>query len=106
MTSAIIEFAPFSLAAGRTEADLLAASDAFQEAFLKSLPGFIRRETVRLGSNRYADLVHWRSRAEAGAAMDKAMTSSACAAYFSVMDMVSQEPGTGVAHYESLKVYG
>jgi hypothetical protein len=105
MNTTIIEFAPFSLASGRTEADLAAASDAFQKAFLNDLPGFLRRETLRLGDGRYADLVHWRSRAEADAAMEKAMTSQACAAFFSVMDMASQEPGAGVQHYESLKVY-
>ena len=106
MQRCTIEWAPFRLRRGVSEADLLAASDALQEAFLKHQPGFVHRETLRTGEGEYADLVHWRSREEAEAAMKKAAQSSACHAYFAVMEMDAQDAATGVAHYESLRAYG
>lgn len=102
--SAIIEWASFRLADGRSEADLIAASDTFQEAFLQRQPGFLRRELLRTPDG-YADLVHWRSEAEADAVMKVAMESPACLAYFAVMAAVA-DPAAGVSHHRSLRQYG
>lgn len=106
MTHPIVETARITLAPGKSEADLVAASHAFQSAFLDRQPGFLRRELLRLDGRTYLDLVHWESRAAADAMMQAAMTSEACAAYFAVMDMGSGDPTAGVAHYASLVTYG
>lgn len=102
---AIIEWAPIKLAAGRSEQELLAASDAFQRDFLSAQPGFLRRELVRKSARDYVDIVHWRSEADAKAIMDKVQGSPACATYFSVMDMGDAELTSGVDHFTSLAVY-
>ena len=49
MTQTIVEMAKFKTRTGVTEADLLAASAAFQESFLDQQPGFVRRELLRVG---------------------------------------------------------
>ena len=61
----IVEWAPIKLAAGKTEADLLAASNAFQQDFLAGQPGFLRRELVCKSDQDFVDIVHWRSAADA-----------------------------------------
>lgn len=104
--STIVEWAPIKLAAGKTEQELLAASNAFQKGFLASQPGFLRRELVRKAEGQYVDIVHWRSEADARAIMDKIADSPACAQYFSVMDMGAGDATGGVDHYSSLAVYG
>ncbi len=106
MSQTIVETARITLAPGRSEADLLAASAAFQSAFLDGRPGFLRRELLKAGEGAYLDLVHWQSQAAADAVMAEAMTSEACGAYFAVMDMGAADPTAGVAHYASLATYG
>jgi hypothetical protein len=105
VTSTVIEMARITLGAGKTEADLVAASNAFQSAFLAEQPGFVRRELIRTEDGGYADLVTWRSMADAHAIMAKVSGSAACLAYFAVMDM-SGDMTAGVAHYEVLASYG
>ena len=105
MSTTVIEMARITLGAGKTEADLVAASNAFQSAFLAEQPGFIRRELIKTEDGGYADLVHWRSMADAHAIMDKVSSSTACLAYFAVMEM-SGDMTAGVAHYEVLASYG
>jgi heme-degrading monooxygenase HmoA len=100
----IVELAPFKLAAGKSETDLLAASSSFQKGFLEEQPGFIRRELVRKSGGSYMDIVHWRSEADAKAVMEKVQESEACALYFSVMDMTGGSE-TGVDLLPSLAVY-
>lgn len=104
MSETIIEWAPIRLAAGRTEADLLAASHAFQRDFLARQPGFLRRELVRKAEGEYVDLVHWRSEADARAILDR-LESPACQAFFSVMQMSEAEAASCVDHFVSLAVY-
>ncbi len=101
-----VEMAKIKLAPGRTEADLIAASDHFQKRFLATQPGFIRRELMRDGAGGYLDVIHWRSAADAQAIMEKAMTSEDCRAYFAVMDMDAADPESGVRHLTSLASYG
>jgi hypothetical protein len=61
---------------------------------------------VRLAAGEYADLVYWRSRADADAVMKEAAQSLACHAYFSVMALDLQDPGAGVRHYAMIRTYG
>ena len=102
---AMIELAPIRLAAGRTEAELLAASDAFQRDFLSGQPGFLRRDLVRKSERDFVDIVHWRSAADAEAIMDKVQNSPACMSYFSVMDMGNGDATVGVEHLSLLAAY-
>lgn len=103
--SVIIEWAPIRLAAGKTEKDLLAASETFQKDFLSTQPGFIKRELARKSEQDFVDIVYWRSAADAKAIMDKVQNSQACATYFSVMEMGDADLVTGVDHFTSLAVY-
>lgn len=103
--AAIVELATVKLAAGKTEADLLAASNAFQTGFLSAQPGFMRRELVRKKNGEYVDVIHWRSQADADAVMAKAPSSPAVQAFFSVMDVDPSQPETGVEHCASIAVY-
>jgi len=80
MTTAITVLAPIKLAANKTEADLLAASDTFEKEFVSKEAGVIRRELVRKGDNEYMEAV-----------MEKEKTSTICHAFFSVMDLENSD---------------
>ena len=105
MSKPIVEVATIRLKPGAAEADLVTASDAFQN-FLGAVDGFIRRELLKRGETEYADLVHWRSQADADAMMAAAATSSECAAYFALMDIDGSDPSEEVRHFTSLATYG
>ncbi len=108
MTNPITVLAPIKLAAGKTEADLLAASDRFQKEFANDQPGLIRRELVRTGDGEYLDIVQFRSREDAEAIVEKEKESAACHAFFSVMDvdMGSADSSDGAEFLQSLATYG
>jgi heme-degrading monooxygenase HmoA len=106
MPQNIVETARIRLRPGASEAELIAASDRFQKAFLDAQPGFVRRELLRLDDREFLDLVHWRDRAAADAVMERAMDSEHCRAYFALMEMGTAEVGEGVRHYASLATYG
>lgn len=101
----IVELAPIKLAAGKSEQDLLNASNVFQQDFLAAQPGFLRRQLVKKPDGGYLDIVHWRSEADAQAIMAKIEGSPASAFYFSVMDMVEGDGTSGVEHFVSLATY-
>jgi hypothetical protein len=105
MSAPMIERARFSLAPGKGEADLVAASDRFQ-AFLAGQPGFLRRELLRRADGGYGDLVLWDSPAAAEAMMRRAMsgTSEACNAHFAVMDLADETTGA-VEHLDRLAAH-
>ena len=103
MSNSVVELAKIRLASGKTETDLLNASTQFQKDFLDGHEGFIRRELVRSAPNEYIDIVHWQSQAHADAVMEKAQTSEAVAAYFSVMDFDSGAVDEAVTHCVSLQ---
>lgn len=86
MTSTI-EWAEFALKPGVSEQQMRQASAEVQTAFLDQQPGFVWRQTVRLSEGRYADVVMWQSHGAAKTAMSQAGASSACAAYFSLMEV-------------------
>jgi hypothetical protein len=105
MANPITVLAPIKLAAGKTEADLLAASDRFQEEFANAQPGLIRRELVRKGDGEYLDIVQFRSMEDAMAIIEKEKESAACHAFFSVMDMEATDESGSIDFYQSLVTY-
>lgn len=105
MTNPITVLAPIKLAAGKTEADLLAASDRFQKEFAGAQPGLLRRELVRKSEGEYLDIIQFRSMEDAEDIIEK--ESAACHAFFSVMEMDMDNPDTtaGIDFYQSLATY-
>jgi heme-degrading monooxygenase HmoA len=106
MKNAVIEVATIRLEPGRTEADLLEASERFQNEFLAAQPGFLSRDLVRRENGEFADIVRWESMEAAAAIMEKVAHSQACLRYFSVMATNPEDPTEGVAHYGVIATYG
>lgn len=103
---AVIEWAPFRLAEGAREADLLAASDALQREFLVHQPGFVRRELLRGADGQWVDLVIWRDEPAAMAAMTAAGSSAVCHSYFHLMvGGENMDAGSGVLHLRRIRTY-
>lgn len=90
--SPVTVLAPIKLAAGKTEADLLAASQVFQEDFVAHEPGVLRRELVRKPDGTYLDIVQFRSQEDYLDVVRKEMESPICAKFFSVMDLSGFDP--------------
>lgn len=105
MSNHILEIAVIRLAAGRTEQDLIRASDRFQE-FLRGQNGFLERSLVRASDGSFADVVRWASRKDADAIMEKVASSTACQTYFSIMEPSPGNPAEGVSHFDILATYG
>lgn len=106
MTNPITLLAPIKLATGKTEADLLATSDRFQKEFANDQPGLIRRELIRTGEGEYLDIVQFRSMEDAEAIIEKEKESTACRAFFSVINMDTADTSDSVKFYQSLATYG
>ncbi|HEY9011332.1 MAG TPA: hypothetical protein VIN06_09955 [Devosia sp.] len=104
MSNGTVEFAHIKLAAGKTEAELVAASNHFQH-FLDQQPGFLSRQLIRSKDGSYADLVHWTSHEAAMAVGEKIASSADCQAYFAVMDFDAANVMEGVSHYDVLAAY-
>ena len=105
MTNPITVLAPIKLATGKTETDLLAASDRFQKEFADAEPGLLRRELVRTGDGKYLDIVQFRNIEDAKAIIEKEKESAACHAFFSVMDLDAADADGSVDFYPSLATY-
>ena len=105
MTTPITVLAPIKLAVGKTEADLLAASDRFQRAFVDAEPGIIRRELVRTGDGKYLDIIQFRSVEDAEAIIEKEKESAVCHAFFAVMNMDEADASPSIDFYPSLTTY-
>lgn len=105
MSNVIIEMATIKLLPGKIERDLLKASEKFQQDFVNSLKGFIRRELVHVKDNEYADIIHWQSMEDAKAVLNQEMNSVACMEFFSLMEMDETNPEAGVSRFKSLAVY-
>jgi hypothetical protein len=103
---AVIEWAPFRLADGVTEAALLDASETLQREFLARRPGFVRRELLRGADGGWSDLVVWADQASADAVMSAVGESAACRAYFALMRGAdAADPGAGVLHLRRVRSY-
>ena len=101
MQGQTIEWAPFRMRAGVTEAELLEAASAIQGEFLEQQDGFVRRELLRGAGDTWCDLLYWRDAEAAQRAMEAAMQNPACARYFGMMQGVDHEdPGAGLLHFE------
>ena len=101
----IMEWAPFKLLPGVTEADLLAASEKLQRDFIAKQPGFISRTLVRAADGSYADVVWWQTAEAASEVVHRAAQSQTCAAYFALMGADHSDPGAGVAHFDAIAEY-
>ena len=103
----VIEWAPFRLRDGVTEAELLAASDAIQREFLNRQPGFVRRELTRGAGGLWADVVHWADGGAAEAAMAAAAGSPVCRTFFELMAGAhgGADPAEGLLHLERVRAY-
>lgn len=107
MTGMTIELAPFEIAKDTTEPELAAASRRLETDFLAHLDGYVGRLLLSQGEGRYLDLVLWRSRADAGKAMEAAIKSEACRAYFACMKGAeTMDAGAGVEHYGVVGAFG
>ncbi len=100
MPRQIIEWAPFTLAEGATEEELLGRSEELQAQFLAGQDGFIRRELLQGEGREWVDLVYWRDAAAVQQAIRRAAESPVCHRYFQLMVGADhQEPGAGVTSY-------
>lgn len=106
MDDMTIEWAPFELAEGVSEQELLDASATLQLEFLNAQDGFMRRELLHAGDRQWCDLVYWRSAELAERAMRNAAASPVCYRYFHLMAGVEHaEPGGGVQHFRRRRMY-
>lgn len=104
MQQPVTVLAPIKLAAGKTEKDLLSASEKFQTDFVRQEEGVLRRELVRTGEGTYMDIVQFRSAEDAQIVMEKEQTSPVCHAFFAIMDMTGAE-NAEMPLYVSLETY-
>ena len=106
MTHGIIELAQIKLANGKTEQDLVAASNAFQQDFLNGQDGFLSRDLVRRPDGSFLDVVRWESREKADAVFARAQKSEAAGQYFSVMTFDAESTDPGVEHCAIVGSFG
>lgn len=104
MTTAITVLASIKLAVGKTESDLLIASDIFEKEFVSKEAGVVRRELVRKNNNEYIDIVQFRSTKDMEEVMEKEKSSPACRDFFSVMDLENMDDSPVVV-YPSIATY-
>ena len=102
--SMTVEWAPFVTLPSTTEEHLLAEADRVHHTFLVKQKGFIRRELVRKNHSTYADIIHWKTKADALPAGKKTSQCDACSDYFQLMDMKkSATADAGFSHYKVIK---
>ena len=94
-----VEWAPFTVAAGVTDAELLQAAAAVQADFLARQDGFLRRELLQGEGAEWCDVIHWRDPESAERAMQIAAESPVCHRYFALMVLPEADPGAGVRHF-------
>lgn len=98
-----VEWAPFQLNAGISQAQLLTAAQAFQTHFLQSQVGYKERQLLHLSENIYADLIQWYSSTDAKAAAAAAAQHWAGHAYFQLMQAADMP--SGMLHLEQLLAF-
>lgn len=102
-----IEMAPFSVASGITEAELLAASERLEREFLSRSDGYMGRVLVRQETGKWADIVFWKSEAHASKAMEAVASSAACRSYFECMKVADHnDSDNGVSLFHAVQAYG
>jgi hypothetical protein len=106
-SSLVVEVAPFTLADGVDEAQLLQASERLEREFLSQADGYLGRVLGRLDDRQWADIVLWESEQHAAAVMPRISSSAACSAYFGCMVGANPEdPGHGVSLFRAVRTYG
>ena len=105
MQNPVTILAPIKLAAGKTEADLLAASEKFQTEFVSKEPGVLRRELVRTPDGNYLDIVQFRSAEDVADITEKEKKSAVCGAFFAVMDFSDMDMEAEMEIHQSLATY-
>lgn len=83
----VVEWAAFTLRESVDEETLLAASTRLTDQFLAQQDGFVRLELLKGEGRTWVDLVYWRDRKAAEAAIRKAGDNPACGAFFSLLEM-------------------
>jgi hypothetical protein len=101
----VIEWAPFTLKQGVSEAALAQAAKLIQSEFLSRQEGFVRRELVKEAEGKYVDVIWWTNFATAEAAMAKAETSPACASYFELIHINPDDMQAGIKHLQVIARY-
>lgn len=95
-----IVIAACRLKPGVTEEAMIAASDAFDQQFVRKQDGVIRRTLVRDGRGGYADIVLFKDEDTIARVMEAEKSSEVCAALFALLD------GEGEPKlYEIIKTY-
>ncbi len=100
--AAAIEWAPFVIASGVTDDQLISSANVVNDDFLVKQKGFIKRELIKKDDNEYADIIYWETKADAVAAGEKVDTCYECIEYFKLMDM-GVKSSTGFSHYIIIK---
>jgi len=100
----VIEYAPFELADGVSQEQLLTASDEIEKNFLSNYDGYVSRKLVRKDEKNWADIVVWRSAGDAQKAMQDVMNSEAFNSYFACMKM-EEGVDPAVLHFDVIKEY-
>lgn len=106
MTNQVVELAPFHLADGKTEVELLEASNRFQKEFLDGFEGFVRRSLVKHADGAYADIVVWADDSSSKKAVAAAGQHDAGQAYFSLADMTREHQPRKAGAMEFFQVVG
>ncbi len=88
---AVVEIVHLRPAADVSESDFLAASDAFEESYMRQRPGFIRRTLLRGDGSEWAVLVDWRSAEDAEASMAAFPSDPVSAPFNAVIDPATFE---------------
>jgi hypothetical protein len=83
---AVVEILRLRPANGVSEEDFLAASDAFEQDYMRHRSGFIRRTLLRGADGDWAVTVDWAPLADAEASMDAFPTDPASAPFNAVLD--------------------
>ena len=97
-----IEWAPFETASHVTDQQLIQYADNLEEQFLKTQQGYLRRELLKRGPNKWVDMVYWDSPENARLATKTAHESQVCLEYFSLMVGV-EEAEAGILHLYQVK---
>lgn len=101
-----VVLASMQLKPGVNEAQLMEASEAFQENFVKKQQGILRRILMKDGRGGYADLVFFESEEAFRRVAEAEATSEHCQALFQLM--VPPDPGLpdmGLLSFQHLKTY-
>lgn len=99
-----VEWAPYVLAQGVSEKQLMIAAERVQVEFVAKQKGVISRQLVKKNNLEFADIIHWQSKADVFAAAEKVNACGVCKEYFRLMDMTAEiHTGSGWSAYEVRK---